>query len=467
MNPAKSVQHAIVIGGSVTGLLATRVLSQYFAQVTLIERDPLSDRPESRKGQSHTRHLHALLATGKAVLDRYFPDLIESLHAGGAVLADMAQAPRWHIFGGYRIQYESGLIGILMSRPFLESQIRDRVRRLPNVTVLDGTTVEDLVATPDRSQITGVRIQRAAGGGSYETLNADWVVDASGRGSASPRWLETLGYAKPPETKVTVGVGYATRLYRRQPNDLPHAQVAIVAADPPHCQHAGMVFPIEGDRWIATLVSWGGEQPPLDEQGFLAFAQNLSAPDVYQILSRAEPLSEIVGYKFPASLRRHYEKLARFPGGYLIMGDALCSFDPAYGQGMTSAALQATALDDLLQMQPDLQKLAPRFFKKVAKIVDIPWQLAVGEDFRFPETQGKKAFGTDWLNAYVALVHRATHTDPIVYGALLKVMNLMESPTRLLHPAIVWRVLRANVQAKVLSKNDEFSNLRWFPIPKA
>lgn len=202
------------------------------------------------------------------------------------------------------------------------------------------------------------------------------------------------------------------------------------------------MFPIEGDRWIVTLGCWAGDYPPTDEASFLEFARSLASPDIYNLISRIEPLSDIMPYKFPANLRRHYEKLAAFPAGYLVAGDAICSFNPIYGQGMTSATLQAAALDRVLQTQPTRNALAHAFFKEAAKIVDIPWQLSVGEDFRYPETTGPKAPGTDFINRYVERVHKATHNDTVVYGAFLHVMNLMKPPASLFHPKIVWRVLR-------------------------
>jgi 2-polyprenyl-6-methoxyphenol hydroxylase-like FAD-dependent oxidoreductase len=174
----------------------------------------------------------------------------------------------------------------------------------------------------------------------------------------------------------------------------------------------------------------------------LAFARSLAAPDIYNLISRLEPLSEIMPYRYPSSLRRHYEKLTRFPIGYLVAGDAICSFNPVYGQGMTSAAKQAAALDRTLRAQPDRASLAKRFFEEAAKVVDIPWQLAAGEDFQYPETVGPKPLGTDLINAYVSRVHQATHKDAVVYGAFLQVMNLLKPPTSLFHPKIVWRVLR-------------------------
>jgi 2-polyprenyl-6-methoxyphenol hydroxylase-like FAD-dependent oxidoreductase len=435
-------QHAIVIGGSMAGLLAARVLSDHFSHVTLIERDTMNDLPESRKGQPQTRHLHGLLASGLTTMTRYFPDLQDALQAHGAILGDMGADIRWHAFGGYRLQHTSGMVGVLMSRPLLEWQIRRRVVALPNVTVRDGCVVEHLLVTDNRARVTGVHIRRRDAEGESETLNADLVVDAAGRGSPTPRWLEALGYATPTVSVVQVGVGYATRVYRRMPGDLLGATAVMVSQDPPAGKRAGLLFPIEGDRWMVTLCGWASDHPSADEQGFLAFARSLPAPDVYNIISRAEPLSGIVTHKFPNSVRRHYEKLARFPEGYLVLGDSVCSFNPAYGQGMTSAALQAAALDDLLRARADLHGLAQPFFKRIAKIVAIPWQLAVGEDFRFPETQGRKAPGADLINRYVTLAHRATHTDPVVYDAFLKVMNLMQPPASLMRPRMVWRVLR-------------------------
>lgn len=201
---------------------------------------------------------------------------------------------------------------------------------------------------------------------------------------------------------------------------------------------------------MVSLGGWHGHHAPNDDAGFLAFAKSLPAPDVYDIISRSKPLTDIFTYKFPASLRRHYEKLAQFPNGLLVLGDAVCSFNPLYGQGMTSAALQAELLDLLLkENQGSWQGLAKPYFKRAAKIVDVPWQTAVGEDFRFPETKGSKAVGTDAISWYVAKVHRATHQDPVVGAVFLKVKGMIEPPTRLFHPHILWRVFRSNIQRRI------------------
>jgi 2-polyprenyl-6-methoxyphenol hydroxylase-like FAD-dependent oxidoreductase len=453
--------HALVIGGSMAGLLAARVLSDYFDSVTILERDAVNDAPESRKGQPHTRHLHGLLAKGLEVMAHYFPDLLEGLQEQGALVADMGQSIRWYTFGGYRLQAECGLRGALMSRPLLEWQIRQRVRSIANVRLVDQCDVQGPLFSADNRRITGVAVTLRAAGGEARTFAADLVVDASGRGAAAPKWLQANGYDCPEEAAVKVNMGYATRIYRRNPGDLEGAQLIMVTAEGPEDKRSGMVFPIEGDaegdRWICTLGGINGDHPPLDERAFLAFARSLSAPDLYNLVAKLEPLSEIIAYKFPSSLRRHYERLERFPEGFLVMGDAICSFNPVYGQGMTVAAMEAQALDELLAgrlvrreaAQSDRQTLrtkgldglALEFFASAAKIVDIPWQMAVGADFRFQGTEGKKERSVDFVNAYVAKVHRATHRDPVVLEAFLKVMNLMQPPASLFHPKVLLRVL--------------------------
>jgi 2-polyprenyl-6-methoxyphenol hydroxylase-like FAD-dependent oxidoreductase len=435
---------AVVIGGSMAGLLTARVLSDHFRQVTLIERDRMGTEPESRKGQPQTRHLHGLLANGARIMSGWFPGLLDELKAGGAMVGDSGETMRWYVNGGYRARFHSGLPGATMSRPFLEHLVRRRVRTLPNVTIRDGTGVEGLQTEDGGARVTGVKL---AGGG--EVVPADLVVDASGRGSASTRWLQALGFPPPPETVLKVDVGYATRLYRRDPNAEGAGDWVFVTPVAPRERRIGGAFPIEGERWIVTLGGWFGDHGPTDEADFLAFAKSLPAPDIHQIASTSEPLSEIMTYKYAANLRRHYERMERFPEGYLVLGDAACSFNPVYGQGMTSAALQAHELDQVLDRAgPSTEPLATRFFRRAAKVIDRPWQLAVGEDFRFPEAVGKRPPGTDLVNRYVSQVHRATHTDPVVGLAFLEVMNLIEPPTRLMTPAVLWRILKSSLSGR-------------------
>jgi 2-polyprenyl-6-methoxyphenol hydroxylase-like FAD-dependent oxidoreductase len=216
----------------------------------------------------------------------------------------------------------------------------------------------------------------------------------------------------------------------------------MISPTPPKGKHGAFLFPIEGDRWIVTMGCGYGLAAPTDEASFMELLRALPAPDVYDVLSHSEPLSEIVSYSFPASRRRRYDKLSRFPEGYLILGDAVASFNPIYGQGMASAALQAGALGKILT-RSNLHGAWRSFFRYTAKIIARPWQLAVGEDFRYPETTGHKPIGTNLINRYVERVHRAVHHDRVVYHQFLKVIHLIEPPISLMKPQIAWRVFRA------------------------
>ena len=311
----------------------------------------------------------------------------------------------------------------------------------PNVALLDRQHVTGLLTTDDRQRIVGATVRGAADAPNGE-LRAELVVDATGRGSPTPKWLETLGYRRPDEHIVPIGVRYTSRIYRRRTGDLPGAEAVLISPAPPENNRLGALFPMEDNRWVISLAGWGGEHAPADEAGFLRFAQELPAPDLARLLPRLEPLSEIFTQTFPANRRCHFERLAAFPEGLLVIGDGLCSFNPAYGQGMTAAALQAAVLDGVLCGGQSRERLWKTYFRRVSKVVDIPWQMALCEDFRFPRTQGRRPFGTSLMNAYVTRVQQATHHDPLVYGAFIDVLNLLAPPRRLFRPAILWRLYR-------------------------
>ncbi len=448
-------QHAIVIGGSLGGLLTARVLSKHFDRVTIIEKDRVELRPESRPGQPQTRHLHALLAQGLNVMTDYFPDLPQALVARGAIVNDFTDSMRWYSYGGYRAQFKIGFNITTMSRVLLEHLVREWVLALPQIELRDRATVKQLVATPAgdaRSDAANQRVSGAIVSQQNSTpqttiIGADLIVDVTGRNSLSLQWLQNLGYAPPPESEVRVNVGYATRIYRRDPQD-PRSQTWILSTpEAPHQKRFGGMFPIEGNRWLVSIGGWHGEHAPLDARGYLEFARSLPSADIYEAIRSCEPLSEIIPHKFVSSRRRHYERLKRFPTGYIVLGDAISSFNPTYGQGMTVAALEAAELDRLLSADRSDDRLAATFFDRVAKIIEMPWQLAIGEDFRFPQTTGTKPLGVDVVNCYVKRLHQATLHDRIVGDAFFKVMNLIAPPSTLFHPQIVWRVLMARSPA--------------------
>ncbi len=437
--------HAIVIGASMTGLLAARVLCGHFERVTLIERDDLPEQPGHRKGVPQGRHLHALHARGEQILNRLFPGLSDSLAKAGATRIDIPGDLVWYHLGGYNLRYKSGLTQLAVSRPLLELYVRRRVLGLENLICRQRYDVVGLLTSGTHERVSGVTVRPRSEDGREAAIAADLVVDATGRGSRSPAWLESLGYPKPSESAITIGYGYTTRLYKQDSTYLRDAKAIFIQPTPPRAKRLGGLYPIEGGRWIVTLGGYKDHHAPADEQGFLEHARSLSAPELYQVLRRAEPLSDFVTHGLPSNLRRHYEKMSRFPDGYLVMGDAMCSFNPIYGQGMTVSAIEAVLLDRYLS---DMRSrnvssgLAREYFRGAASAIDGPWMVAAGEDFRYSGIEGKRAPGTHIVNWYVGHVHRATHRDAAVSDALIKVMMLIDAPPTLFHPRVVLPLLK-------------------------
>jgi 2-polyprenyl-6-methoxyphenol hydroxylase-like FAD-dependent oxidoreductase len=437
-------KHAVVLGASMAGLAAARVLADVYERVTVLERDALPGAAAHRKGVPQSHHAHGLLAAGRVALEELFPGLTDELVANGALSGDLQAQSRWSNQGLRLCPGPSGLQGIALSRPLLEGSIRERVRALPNVWVVDRCVAAGLVGSPDGRRVCGVRVLRRADSSAEEVLEADLVVDATGRGSRSPLWLEALGYPRPAEDEVRVGVAYASRVYRRR-RDHADGDRAVVVAATVERPRGGAMLAMEGDRWMVTLNGYLGQRPPTDRDGFVAFAAGLPAPDIFEVISDAEPLGEVLPARYPASVRRRYERLDRFPEGYLVVGDAVCSFNPIYGQGMSVAALEALTLRECLRAGP-AAGLARRFFAKAARIVDIPWGIAVGADLRFPGIHGARTAKVRLVNAYLARFHVAAAADPVLGGAFLRVVNLMDRPESLLGPTIALRVLRGNLR---------------------
>jgi 2-polyprenyl-6-methoxyphenol hydroxylase-like FAD-dependent oxidoreductase len=418
---------AVVLGASMAGLLAARVLTDSYGQVTVIDRDELPETPMHRRGVPHGRHLHALAARGQQALEELFPGLTAELVAHGVPAGDLLANGRWY-FSGHRLrQAHTGLVLLCAGRPFLESYVRARVRALPNLRFLGRCDVVGLATTQDGRRVTGARVLRRADGGAEELLGADLVVDATGRGSRAPAWLDALGYPRPEREQVRMGLGYATRTYRL-PSDALDGDLTILDAATPQHPRTGALLILEGDRWMLTLAGILGDHPPTDPDGFLAFARSLRFPDIYQAIRDAQPLDDPVGLRFPASVRHRYERLDRLPAGFLVVGDAVCSFNPIYGQGMTVAALEALTLRR--HLEPGVEPQPRRWFRDLARVVDVPWDMAAGGDLVFPGVQGRRTLKVRLVSAYLARLHAAAARDASLASAFLRVVGMVAPPRR-------------------------------------
>jgi 2-polyprenyl-6-methoxyphenol hydroxylase-like FAD-dependent oxidoreductase len=438
---ARVGEHAVVLGASLAGLLTARVLDESFDRVTVVDRDTMPDGPVPRRGVPQGWQSHGMHARGREIFEELFPGLTDELVAHGANLCDVQADVRW-VNDGHRLRKApSGMQGIAFSRPLLEDRVRERVRALPGVTFRCPVDVLDLTASGER--VTGVQVRDRGTDGEGERLTADLVVDATGRGSHTPVWLETLGFPQPDESTIDIGVGYTTWDFPRRPGDLGGDIAAIITATVA-VPRFGAMLAAEGDRWQVTAGGYCGDHASaVDIAEFRTFAASLPAPDIGDLVAEREPLAQGRLHRFPSNRRRHYEKLRRFPQGFLVIGDALCSFNPAYAQGMTVAAVEALALRELLAGTPGAD-LAPRFFRRAAKIIDVPWDIAGGGDLRLPDVPGPRPMKVRIVNAYVARVQAAATVDPVVGLAFLRVANTVDQPQALLRPSVALRVFRAN-----------------------
>ncbi len=429
---------AIVVGGSVAGLLTARVLSGLVDEVVVLERERLIDAPSPRGRVPQGRHVHLLLAAGLDLLVGWFPGIDVELEREGAVRVDGTRA--WvYQGGGYRAQGDWGRSALSMTRPLLEQVVRRRVLVLDNVTVRDGV-VGDRVEVSD-GRVSGVVVDGAV-------QRADLVVDCSGRSSRIAHQLESSGVLSPPVSRVSIDCAYTSGFLPRTADDLD-GTFLLCGPSPPTSFRIGAVLPVEGNRWMVTLAGVHGEVPGAAEGEVLAYARSLASPAVAQVIDRAGPLSSVATYRFPSSQRRHYERVRLLLPGFVTLGDAACSFNPIYGQGMACAALQADSLGAVVrEVGLGSDELPRRFHRLAARIIDAPWAIAVGADFLHPRTTGPKARGTDRVNGYVHRVVVASHTSVHLARRFNLVLNLVEPTRTLARPSVVARVLASSLPGR-------------------
>src|SRR4051812_5369255 len=442
---------AVVLGGSMAGLLAARVLADAFAEVVIVDRDKLLGVTEARRGVPQGRHVHGLLARGQQILEELFPGFTADAIAAGIPTGDLGEL-RWY-FNGRRLEpATTGLICVSADRPVLESHVRARVEKLPNVTFREQRDILGLVTTEDNSRVTGVRLQAQTQGSEVETLDADLVIDATGRGSRTPAWLSELGYDRPAEETVKIDLTYTTRHYRLRDESILDGQLSINPVSTPSHPRGAFFSRIDNGRSIVSLTGVLGDSAPTDPEGFMDFVKSLPVPDVYEVIHDAEPLDDAVSFHYPASQRRRYEQLDRFPERFLVLGDAACSFNPVYGQGMTVAALEALTLrDHLAKGMPD-----PLSFEAdIAQVIDVPWSISAGGDLSFPGVEGERTPEMMVANAFTTRLQAAMTHDPEVTRTFMRVAGLVDPPDAIMSPDITFRVLGPELMGAILIAHPE------------
>lgn len=453
-------QRAVVVGASMAGLLAARVLSERFAQVVVLERDELPHGPSVRKGTPQVAHSHGLLARGRLIIEALFPGYTQALCDRGAKMGDAGRNVYVSVGGQMLANASSGESGIACSRLLIEDEVRRRVRAISNVQLVSRVDVQEPIFDVALSRVTGVRMRLLDGTATPAdvrdgVLAADLVIDCTGRGSRAPQWLRNWGFDAPEEERVSIGVGYITSYFVRTEDQLPDIGAAISTATAEMMRPAVMIAqePAVDDtrkRWVVTLAGFAGDHPEATLESLMRRAPHSGSDAIAKIVREAEPIGSVLRYGFPHSQRRRYERLRRFPERFLAMGDAIASFNPIYGQGMTVAACEALALRD--QLSRGLAGIHRPFFRQAAKVIDNPWQISVGADLAIPTVQGARTARVRFINAYMRKLFYAARFDATVSLAFKRVTHLLAPPPSLFAPHIVLRVLWRNLTRRVASE---------------
>ncbi|MEV0927789.1 FAD-binding monooxygenase [Streptomyces spongiicola] len=439
MSGDKTGTRAVVLGGSIAGLFAARVLADAYDDVLIVDRDVLVGVEGPRKHCPQSRHINGLLARGQLAMEEMYPGITEEIFADGVPTGDLAGHVRWY-FNGRRLKPEvAGLTCVAASRPMLEKHIRRRTAALPAVSFREQHDILGLVTTPDRGRVTGVRVQSLLGEGGEEVIEADLVVDATGRGSRTPVWLEELGYPRVVEERKKIGLAYVTQHYRllADPYD---GDLSINPVASPALPRGAIFTKTDGDRVELTTYGLLGDHPPTDQEGLYAWVKSLAVPDIHDALQHAVPLDEPVAFRFPTTLRRRYEDLDRFPLGLLVTGDAVTTFNPVYAQGMTAAALGALTLRD--HLHTGAAPIPAQYFRDLAtEVIDPPWEMTNAVDLTFPGVQGERTRQVKAAQTFLKLVQTAAVHDGKVTAAYMRGAGLVDKPDAMMRPAFLARVL--------------------------
>jgi 2-polyprenyl-6-methoxyphenol hydroxylase-like FAD-dependent oxidoreductase len=436
-------RRAIVVGAGIGGLSAAGALAKYFDQVDVLERDDLTKSARSRSGTPQDRHPHGLLAGGLRALDQIFPGFERDLAAAGAVpVTYMRDVQLERPDVGALPKRDFGIPVLCATRPLIELVLRRRAEAVANITLRPASRVIGIVPAAGGAGVRGV--QFVNGSGRFETLDADLVVDASGRGAPTLTLLDALCWERPQMTEIGVDITYATALVEIPPDATAEWKLVLTLPDPPYLALHAIIVPTEDGRWITAIADHSATAWIETWDVFLEASRSLITPTVYEALRYAEPPEGIRHYRFPVSTWKHFERLPRLPRGVLPVADAFCRFNPIHGQGMSSAAKQALLLQDVLYRaaaDPDpIAAVQAGFITEVASVLETPWIMSTSADLAFPQTRGERPDNFAQAREFEAALFRAAVADPVVHRAMIEVAQLMQPHQRLHEPDIVRRI---------------------------
>ena len=464
---------AIVIGGGIAGLLSARILSGHFSKTIVLEKDRYPKEKGPRNGTPQANHIHVFLAKGMQTIIDLFPGIEEKLLSQGGHKIDVISKAKFKFPTGWARNFNSDMNTIVCSRQLLEYTIRQEIlKKYFNVKIIENTRVIGLATTIDSEQkiITGVNMIYGNGKNNNDyndinkttTINANLVVDASGRRSETPIWFEKIGLEKPNETKINSFIGYAGRrvqlLSTQSSPLLSNYKVVVVFTNPPNNPRMVVMTAIEDNQWQLGLLGIGKTYPPTDEKGFLNFAKELGVEDIYKIVRDAKPISNIYGYREDGSRLYHYEKIKKWPKNFIVLGDAVSAFNPIYAQGVTVAAIQSKILDNLLYKYKKINTAADlkkgfeiKFQREIAKLNSLPWLLGTSEDLLWSSTEANKKMNpfTKIIQRYSKHVILLTPNSRLATRSFLEMLNMVKSPAVLFHPLLIAQVLAQVIKSKV------------------
>jgi 2-polyprenyl-6-methoxyphenol hydroxylase-like FAD-dependent oxidoreductase len=434
----KRQERAVVLGASIAGLLAGRILADFFDEVILVDKGELDDATAPRRSVPQGNHAHAVLTPTYRVLQRFLPELIDDLVADGATVYDAGQQVRLLFMGEPLARGLTGQPIIGSSRPFFENHLRRRVRALENTEIRSGCRFRGWLTDARRHRVTGVKVSSCAG---MAEITADLVVDARGRGSRLPAEMANLGYEPPHIDRVRVDLGYTSRIYRL-PGHPPDWHLLHMNAVPPKVWKGGMISRIEDDMWVVTQFGYFGDHAPADDHGFLRFAQSHDAPDICRFLQRTQAVSPFRKYGMRDCEILHIDRLKHFPERLLALGDTVCSLNPVYGQGMTKAAIEAASLwhelTDHRASHSTLDGFSDRFRRCLPDAAAASaWNMTTGADMCFSQTRGRRRVGDGIRVQYAKRILLRAVEDLDARSRMLDVTMLCSPPRSLLKPRMM------------------------------